>query len=272
MYGALRPWLKRPTLYEKTPTRFWNDPHISLGMLEAHLDSSTEAASRKPAFIDRSAAWIASLLPAGALLLDIGCGPGLYASRLSALGLRVTGLDFSERSIAYAGEHDPASRYVVQDYLTMEYDAKFDMVILIWCDYGALIPADRANLLRRVHRALKPGGLFLLDVFTPRYYAGRAEDTSWALHKAGGFWSPEPYLLLTAEYFYDVNIGVLRHLVVEEGAIKEYNIWNTCFTPKRLCAELGAHGFVDVALFANVAGDPFTEDSITLCVLARREE
>ena len=72
MYERLSAFLKKPELYEKTPENFWNDPHISKGMLEAHLDPNTDAASRKPEFIDSSVEWISSLLPQGAKLLDIG--------------------------------------------------------------------------------------------------------------------------------------------------------------------------------------------------------
>jgi len=166
-------FLKRPALYERTAQPFWTDPHISGEMLKAHLDPGTDAASRRPDFIARCADWIAALpLPEHARLLDIGCGPGLYARQFSARGLRVTGMDFSERSIAYAREQDAQSEYVLQNYLTMDYENVFDIVTLIYCDYGALIPNERAELLWRVHRALKPGGLFVFDVNTPRYLAG----------------------------------------------------------------------------------------------------
>ncbi len=165
MYNTLSSLLQRPAPYEKTQQRFWTDPHISQGMLDAHLDPNTDAASRKPESIARSVEWICTLLPHQAKLLDIGCGPGLYTKRLCERGLCVTGLDFSERSIAYAKAHDPKSVYVTQDYLELEYENEFDMITMIWCDYGALNPQDRQNLLVRIHRALKPGGLFLFDVF-----------------------------------------------------------------------------------------------------------
>ncbi|WP_345305315.1 hypothetical protein [Candidatus Villigracilis saccharophilus] len=41
---------------------FWNDPHISKQMLDAHLDPNIEAASRKPETIDRSVKWLIKTL------------------------------------------------------------------------------------------------------------------------------------------------------------------------------------------------------------------
>ena len=138
--------IKRPALYERTSAKLWNDPHISGEMLKAHLDPNTDAASRRLEMIGRIVAWVTSLpLPENARLLDIGCGPGLYTSRFAAHGLRVVGMDFNPRSIAYAREHDPHSEYALQDFLTMDYENAFDIVTLIWCVYGELIPANAKN-------------------------------------------------------------------------------------------------------------------------------
>ncbi|HSK69060.1 MAG TPA: methyltransferase domain-containing protein, partial [Candidatus Limnocylindria bacterium] len=257
MYRELDALLKKPPLYEKTPEKFWDDPHISAGMLEAHLDPTTDAASRRPQTIARSAAWIASLLPRGARLLDLGCGPGLYAKRFSELGLRVTGMDLSARSVAWAREHDPDSEYVLGNYLEMDIEGAFDAATLIWCDYGALVPQDRATLLRNVRRALKPGGLFLLDTFTPRRYDGFKERTWWERSAAGGFWSPNPHMVLGAEYLYEGHVGLSRYVVLEDGNARAFNIWDTAFTPGTLAAELRAQGFEPMDFYSDMEGNPY---------------
>jgi 2-polyprenyl-3-methyl-5-hydroxy-6-metoxy-1,4-benzoquinol methylase len=63
-------------------------------------------------------------------MLDIGCGPGLYTMRLSELGYRVSGLDFSERSIEYAKSHDSKPKYVLMNYVEMDYLVLFDLITL----------------------------------------------------------------------------------------------------------------------------------------------
>ena len=270
MYEILKTYLKKPELYEKTSEKFWTDPHISGGMLEAHLDRNTDAASRKPEFIERTVKWISSLLPAGVSLLDIGCGPGLYTVRLSAYGLNVTGLDFSERSIEYAKAHDPKTEYVLKSYLEMDYNSRFDMITLIWCDYGALVPDDRNNLLERVYKALKPGGMFLFDVFTRAQYIGQKERTSWEISEHGGFWSPNPHLCFNAEYRYGDDVHMHRHVVIEDKSVRCFNIWDTCFTKDSLTAEVVPHGFSAAGFFADVTGAPYTDDSKTLCAVLRK--
>jgi len=254
--------LGRPGLYERTAEPFWDDPHIATHMLSVHLDPTTDAASRKPESIDRSVDWIASLpLPEAASLLDLGCGPGLYASRFTAHGLTVTGLDISANSLDYARSHDPASRYLHQSYLDMEFDGIFDIAIMIWCDYGALIPQERQTLLRRVRKALKPTGLFVFDAFTPRQQS--PETTSWQLNLDGGFWCAEPHFVLDATYTYSDIAECRRTVVITDHDTHQYTIWNCLLTADRRREELAASGFTSPQLYSDAAGTRFNENSQT---------
>jgi len=263
--------MKRPTLYERTNTQFWTDSHISSRMLEAHLNPDTDAASRKPEFVHNAVEWIASLaLPERARLLDIGCGPGLYTKRLAEHGLEVTGIDFSERSIAYAKEHDQKSEYDVQDYLAMKYESAFDIVTLIYCDYGALIPGEREELLHRIHKALKPDGLFLFDVFTPLYLAEHKEYKSCNVNFKAGFWSSKPHICMKATYIFSGKIDVDCYIVIDKRGTKRYNIWNTCFTKQSLSDEIVPAGFIEEGFFSDVTGKPYTDDSQTICAIYKK--
>lgn len=168
--------LEKPSLYAKTKTAFWDDAHISKQMLRAHLNPEFEGASRKLAFIEDAVSWIHGTVPntSSPVLLDLGCGPGIYAEKFAQMGYQVTGVDFSRRSIAYARisamQQGLDIRYLYQDYLQLDLSKNFDFVTMIYCDYGALSTVDRQNILRRVWRYLKPGGKFLLDVFSMAKY------------------------------------------------------------------------------------------------------
>jgi len=270
LYDILAEHLRRPALYEKTAEKFWTDPHIATRMLHAHLDPDTDGASRSPEFINRSADWISSLLPKGASLLDLGCGPGLYAKLFSMRGLRVTGLDFSENSIAYARLHDADSEYVLRDYLCMDFDCAFDMATLIYCDYGALIPEERGELLRRVRRALKPGGLFLLDVFTPLRGRGEEDSATWDAHPDGGFWSAKPHICIEAEYYYGETAQGSRHVVIEESGARRFNLWNCYFTRQSLLDETAGFGFSEAGVYGDACGRPYSDDSETICAVLKK--
>ena len=62
-------------------------------MLREHLDESHGAASRVTVERERQLAWLNEKLglQAGSSVLDVTCGPGLYAVALAEQGCRVTG-------------------------------------------------------------------------------------------------------------------------------------------------------------------------------------
>ncbi len=79
----------KPLLFEPGEAKFWDDPHISKSMLEAHLNPNHDASSRKPDAIDKTVKHLfeSKVLKAGMKVLDLGCGPGLYAERLCGAGV-----------------------------------------------------------------------------------------------------------------------------------------------------------------------------------------
>ena len=276
MCNDLIKYLKRPELYDRTAERFWTDPHIATQMLEAHLDPDVDGASRSPRFINESVDWMVSLLPKcedrQVALLDIGCGPGLYTKLLAQHGLRVTGLDFCENSVNYARSHDPDSEYVLLDYLKMDFVNVFDMVTLIYCDYGALIPSERHNLLRRIHKALKPGGTFLFDVFTPVRGKGEEDSATWDAYPDGGFWSANAHICLDAEYYYGETAQGSRHVIIEESGVRCFNLWNCYFTKESLLDETLGFGFSQVGFYNDATGQTCSDDSETLCAVLKKQQ
>lgn len=267
---------KKPELYAPSTSKFWDDEHISKGMLEAHLNPDLEAATRKLDFVRRSAAWIAGLVSEKEKpqLLDLGCGPGIYAELFTEHGFRVTGMDLSPRSIRYATEsalrNDLKIEYRLQNYLTLECESEYDVVTLIYCDFGVLSPEDRSKLLKKIHRSLKPGGLFLVDAWTPKFYEAFTERKEWSCQDSG-FWSPKPHACLQSFYRYDdCNTYADQYIIIEEDQLECYNIWNHCFTSAEMESGLTAAGFIRTDFYSNVAGDPYDLDSTSLCAVARK--
>jgi SAM-dependent methyltransferase len=217
--------------------RIWTDPHISEQLLSAHLDPEHDAASRRPAAIDATLAWIRARVGAGPFdILDLGCGPGLYAERLASAGHRVAGIDFSERSIAYARrsarERGLSIEYRLGDYLEAGYGGPFDLILLVYCDFGVLDPGERRVLLDRVRSALKPGGAFVFDALDEGFLHSLRCGRTWS-RADSGFWSAEPHLVWEETRHFPELKTVSRKIVVAEpgsGRIECYKIRDSYFS------------------------------------------
>jgi len=188
----------KPDLYQKGTAVMWTDSYISKQLLEVHLNSEVDLASRKKKTIESTVKWILDKAGKSNLkILDLGCGPGLYSQLLAENGHQVTGVDFSKHSIEYARktaeDNNLEIDYRKQNYLELEDHEKYDLVILIFTDFGVLSPDDRAILLFNIHRALKPGGFFLFDVLNDNQLDQKVSDKSWDISKKG-FWREAPYL------------------------------------------------------------------------------
>ncbi len=109
----------------------------------------------------------------GERVLDAGCGNGLYARRLAALGADVVAFDFSSQLLARArqraSEHAERIEYLVMDatdetaLLTLG-EGRFDAAI---CQMALFDIADIQPLMRALVRLLRPGGRFVFSVIHP---------------------------------------------------------------------------------------------------------
>lgn len=267
---------ERPSLFAPGEEHFWTDPHIARQLLAAHLDPTTDAASRRPETIQRSVAWIVqtSGLRAGDSVLDLGCGPGLYASHLAQYGLQVTGVDFSQNSLDYAlraaRQAGLAITYRCQNYLHLEDEALYDVALLIYGDFCPLAPEQRARLLANVRRALKPGGHFVLDVSTPVLRQQKGLKNGWYAAPSG-FWKPGPHLVLEQGFAYPGDVYLDQYIVVEPGGkISVYRNWFQDYTAETIRAELESNGFTIQSLWGDLTGAPYEPTSDWIGVIARR--
>jgi len=276
--GKIRRLQEKPALFTPGDAQFWIDPYISRQLLQAHLDPATESASRPPETIRKTVAWISATLGLKIhdQLLDLGCGPGLYATLFAQQGLNVTGIDFSKNSIDYASQKAREDGlqiiYRCEDYLQLKDEAGYDAALLIYGDFCVLSPANRAKLLANIHRALKAGGHLVLDVSTPvlRQRVGTSEH--WYADHAG-FWRPGYHLVLERGFSYEEDIHLDQYVVIDEsGETCIYHHWFQDYTAERIRQELAANRFEVESLWSDLTGKPYDAQSEWIGIVARKSE
>ncbi|PVX27146.1 MAG: SAM-dependent methyltransferase, partial [Candidatus Bathyarchaeum sp.] len=145
---------QKPPLFESGEQTFWDDPHISKQLLNAHLDAETDVASRKHKTIDKEVEHLfkSGILKPNDRVLDLGCGPGLYSSRLADRGINVTGIDMSTNSLDYAKSHAETKGYVIDylqmDFFNLDFKEQFDAILQTNGELNTFSNAQRDVLLK----------------------------------------------------------------------------------------------------------------------------
>lgn len=142
------------------------EQHAATGLWNAHYD--------RPAVLNLL------LSVAGKRVLDIGCGPGLYAEWLVDHGANVVAFDISERMVSLAhrrlGERAGVRRHNVAQPLAFCEDASFDIAVApLMIHYVD----DRVSALTEVARTLAPDGYLVLSTQHP--------FTDWQRHGGSCF-------------------------------------------------------------------------------------
>ena len=278
MYKQLIRINERPQPFSVyTADTLWTDPHIAQQMLKTHLDQSTDLASRRLSFIEASVGWLQQRfnIGPGTRIADFGCGPGLYATRLAQLGAEVTGIDFSANSLAYAKEtavsHNLAIDYIHTNYLEFQSDKRFDLILLIYCDFCALSPAQRQQLLGIFRQHMADGGAIMLDVHSLVEYDKFEEGVSYGRCQSGDFWTDEDYFSFTNQFKYEAeHVTLAKYSIFTPSRSFEVYNWLQHFDRESLTAEFDTSGLAITNWYANVAGEPPNSQSDTMAIVAQK--
>ena len=238
----------------------WHDPAFSARMLREHLSQAHDHASRRSAKIDRQVAWIHGtlLLGAPARVLDLGCGPGLYTSRLGALGHRCRGVDYSPASIEYARAHaTDACTYVEGDLRHADFGRDHDLAMMLYGEPNVFAPDDARLILRKARAALRGGGLLLLEPHPLATIAAMgAEPATWWT-SASSVFADAPHVVLSERAWHaEPQVVTVRHYVVDAatGAVERHAQTFQGYDDEAYRALLADAGFEDVRFHASLTG------------------
>ena len=99
--------------------------------------------------------------------LDVGCGPGLFAARLSGRVASLHGVDVSEAMVARAREAVVGADFRVSEARRLPYeDGRFDLAFAV-CVLHHVPSVDRPSLLGEMRRVTRPGGLVVVFEHNP---------------------------------------------------------------------------------------------------------
>ena len=99
----------------------------------------------------------------GQKILDAGCGDGRFCYELGNENVELTGIDYSDRAIAFARAFNPSGTFLVGDVTTLNYKNHYDIATLIMV-LEHIPPDEISNCVISLHKLIKPGGKLLVSV------------------------------------------------------------------------------------------------------------
>jgi SAM-dependent methyltransferase len=220
---------------------------------------------QEPSDQDAALVWELLGLAPGSEVLDLACGHGRIANRLAARGARVTGLDATPRFLELARADAEARgvevEYVEGDMRELPWSERFDAVLSWFTSFGYFEDDENRRVLAEACRALKPGGVLLIENnnlgallrrFVPANVTERDGDfmlDRYEIHLARG------------------RIHTVR-TVVRDGQTRTFSYDVRLFWPAELADWLREAGFSDVDVQSR--GGELTLDSRRMVTIARK--
>lgn len=209
-------------------------------------------------------------LEKGAVMLDLACGAGTHAVELSSRGYNVVGYDLSLAMLARAQDEalDRGQRinFLQGDVREMAFEEAFDGIYCWNTSFGYFDDDKNLEVLTRIRRGLRQGGIFLLDVANRDYICPRQPSLVW-FEGDGCVCMDEMYV-----DFFSSRLRVKRTVMFEDGRAKECDYGIRLYGLHELGKMLHETGFKVVEVTGHPAhpGVFFGSESPRIIVLAER--
>lgn len=262
---------ERPTAWALGGNLPWQDPAFSARMLREHLDESHGAATRQTHERELILDWLwqnLELKP-GSKVLDMTCGPGLYAVPLAERGCQVLGIDFGPASIGYAGnlaQQAGISKrcfFVEQDVRKVDIvEGLYDSALFLYGQLAVFPREDARDLLAKIARSLRPGGRIVIELLDQNRVD--KENSTWWFSDEKGLWGDAPFIhfgerFWSAEQAMSIERFNILHL--DSGHLEEIILCDQTYSISEMIEMLKVAGFSLVDHFPAWAGLPLNDAS-----------
>lgn len=209
-------------------------------------------------------------LKPGATVLDVGCGLGMQVLELASRGYLGVGLDLSLPMLSRAAEEAQSRglkiNFLHADMREMNFDGSFDAVVCLGTTLGYFDDETNRKIAERLCRALKPGGVLLLEVVNRDHVIGAQPNLIW-------FEGDGCVCMEESDFnFFASRLHVKRTVILDNGRQTETEYALRLYSLHELGQILNSVGFrvTEVSGREAIPGVFFGQQSPSILIVAER--
>lgn len=257
----------------------WWQTHFDTQYLKTYIDIANPAKTRQQVeFVIRKLK-----LNKKTKILDLPCGYGRHSIPLAKRGYNVTGLDYSKKFIAKAKRKQKELElknvtFVQGDMRNLRYKNKFDVIINMFTSFGYFDDEkDNLKVLKNMHKALKPKGKLLMDLFNESNGISKMIQDG-KFDKKKNIWVQSRKVKqsngLTVTTIYYVDLINMRWNMArswkEKGKTKGYKTSMRIYPLPEISYLLEEAGFKVQKVWGDFNGEPLSVKSRRMIILAEK--
>jgi len=204
----------------------------------------------------------------GKKFLDCPCGIGRISLPLAKKGIRVTGVDITR---SYLDELSKKAKrrglkidVVHADMRRINFDSKFDAGGNLWTSFGFFAEeSDNLQVLKKMYRALKPGGKFILHVINRDWIMANYQPRGW--QEIAGVKSIEERYF---DYRTSINYGTWHF--IKDGEEKSFDVPIRMYSFHELIAMFKSVGFTDIEGYGSIKDEPISRNRQMMFIIGTK--
>jgi ubiquinone/menaquinone biosynthesis C-methylase UbiE len=204
-------------------------------------------------------------LKPGQSFLDCPCGIGRIAIPLAKRGVKVTGVDIVPsylREFKRKADHlGLRIRLLESDMRRIDFVDQFDTAGNLWTSFGFFEKeSDNLLVLRKIFKALKPGGRFLLQVINRDWIMANYNDADW-------FEIEDLKVLENRKFDYTTSINKTVWTFLKKGREASHQISIRMYSYHELIAMFKKVGFADIRGYGSLKDEPISRKSRMMFII-----
>lgn len=198
-------------------------------------------------------------------VLDVPCGAGRISNVLAKKEFNAVGIDINPYMLKLARENNKSknAKYFMKNMWDIDYDNEFDSAICFWGSLGYFEDDINFKYLKKVYKALKPGGKFLIDT-------NSVESILMKFQKRGWGKVEDIYVLEDRDYDNSSSRINVEWTFIKKAKIEVKNISMRLYSYKELTNILSGIGFKKFKAYGTMNKDQFNIYSSRLYLIAQK--